>query len=264
MGKGECLHNWLSTEWPAKHQSMRYCRNSKTEAARESSDPVGTLNAARVMARALAEVAPENSRLSLARSFAYRLVAAWWSSLTKDDREFPLRSFLEPISLESLPEPAASMADSIGTAAASCDPESAAYAIGLTYTGMLPPAFRAAHGIYYTPPQLTSRLIEQATVAGVDWTRCRVLDPACGGGAFLAPVASRILEALPDVTPAVLVKNIAARLRGFEIDPFAAWLSQVALDAVMLPVCREARQRLPVVVTATAWSGVSPATAMNW
>ena len=79
------------------------------------------------------------------------------------------------------------------------DPEEAVHAIGLTYTGMLPPAYRASRGIFYTPPQLTARLLDQATATGIDWTTCRVLDPACGGGAFLAPVARRILEALPNV-----------------------------------------------------------------
>lgn len=216
----------------------------------DAASPADTLNAARIMARALAEATPETERLPLARAFCYQLVSAWWSVLTGDDPKFALRPFLQPIDIAAyLPEPAAASAASIGHAAATFDPETAAYSIGLTYTGMLPPAFRASHGIFYTPPQLTARLIEQATAAGVDWTSARVLDPACGGGAFLTPVARRILEALPDVTPAILVKNIGSRLRGYEIDPFAAWLSQVTLDAVMLPVCRKARRRLPVVVT---------------
>lgn len=213
------------------------------------SQPTDTLNAARIMAKALAEVMPDADRLPMARSFGYRLVAAWWSALTGNDAKFPLRPLLQPLPVDQLPEPAAASADSIGSAAATFEPEAAAYAIGLTYTGMLPPTYRASHGMFYTPPQITARLIDQATTAGVDWTTARVLDPACGGGAFLAPVAKRILDALPDVTPAILVKNIGSRLRGFEIDPFAAWLSQITLDAVMLPVCRKAHRRLPVVVT---------------
>lgn len=217
--------------------------------APDLSDPAETLGVARTMARALAEAHTDEDRLSLARSFCYRLVAAWWRVLTVEDPGFPLRPLLHPVPVDPLPEPAAASADSIGHAAAACTPEAAVYAIGLTYTGMLPRPFRAKNGIYYTPPPLTARLIAQATEAGVDWSRARVLDPACGGGAFLAPVAQRILDAFPDVAPQILIKNIASRLRGFEIDPFAAWLSQVALDAVMLPVCREAGRALPVVVS---------------
>src|ERR1700726_3712587 len=114
---------------------------------------------------------------------------------------------------------------------------------------MRPREHRAALGVFYTPPALAARLISQATLAGVDWTRCRVLDPACGGGAFLAPVARRIVDELPGCNPRVLLENISARLRGYEIDPFGAWLSQVSLDAVLLPVCRDARSGSPVLVT---------------
>jgi adenine-specific DNA-methyltransferase len=46
----------------------------------------------------------------------------------------------------------------------------------------------------------------------------------------------------------ILLQNVAQRLRGYEIDPFAAWLSQVALDAAFLDVTRSCGRRLPAVV----------------
>jgi adenine-specific DNA-methyltransferase len=210
----------------------------------------GSLETGRIMSRAFASSAPEKDRLALARAFGIRLVAAWWRALTREDESpQPLRESLQAHELLELPDSVAALADNIGASAASLGPERAAYQVGLIYTGMLPPEHRGEFGIYYTPPSLTARLIAQATEAGVDWTRVRVLDPACGGGAFLTPVAQRIMESLPDCSPAILIKNIGARLRGYEIDPFAAWLSQVSLDAVMLPISRAAGQRLPVVVT---------------
>ena len=113
---------------------------------------------------------------------------------------------------------------------------------------MLSPAHRAANGVYYTPPQIGKLLMERAADAGVDWRTARVLDPACGGGAFLAPAARRIMRAMNDCEPHILLRNVARRLRGYEIDPFAAWLSQVALDAVLLPITRACGRRLPNVV----------------
>ena len=154
----------------------------------------------------------------------------------------------EPIDPNTLAPSDIQIADNLGDAAACFSPELAAYRIGLAYTSMLPREHRAAHGIYYTPPTLAKRLIDQATVAGVDWTSARILDPACGGGAFLAPVAYRIIEELQSCSPRILVENIATRLRGYEIDPFGAWLSQVTLDAVLLPVTCEAKKRLPIVI----------------
>ena len=209
-----------------------------------------TLDSGRTMSRALAVSSPDAKRLDLARAFGVRLVAAWWHALTfGDDSPQPLRALLQAPDLVELPDSAAALADDIGFSAASLDPERAAYQIGLIYTGMLPPEHRSKFGIYYTPPSLTARLIVQATMAGVDWSRARVLDPACGGGAFLTPVAQQIIDSLPNCSPAILIENIGTRLRGYESDPFGAWLSQVSLDAVVLPVSRAAGRRLPIVVT---------------
>ncbi|MEX2223702.1 MAG: Eco57I restriction-modification methylase domain-containing protein [Candidatus Rokuibacteriota bacterium] len=125
---------------------------------------------------------------------------------------------------------------------------SAGYFVGTTYAIALPPEIRARLGIYYTPPALSSRLLDQVTAAGIDWGSCTVVDPACGGGAFLAPVAQRIIKHLSHLEPAALVDAMAGRVHGVELDPFAAWLSQVFVESVMLPTCRAGGSRLPLLV----------------
>ena len=220
------------------------------EATRAVEAPSQALASARVMARALANTFPIDRQLTLARAFGVRLIEAWWNGLNDHDSvQQRLREPIQPFATEELPEAAASLADTIGRTAAKFDAETAAYQIGLTYTGMLPAEHRGEFGIYYTPPSLTARLIDQATAANVDWAKCRVLDPACGGGAFLAPIAQRILDELTDCSPKLLMQSIGNRLRGYEIDPFGAWLSQVTLDAVLLPISRKAGRRLPVMVS---------------
>jgi len=87
-----------------------------------------------------------------------------------------------------------------------------------------------------------------ATKAGVNWRTCRILDPACGGGAFLSAVAEPLVMATNQSSPAHVLTDIANRLRGFEVEPYAAWLSQVFLEASLMPICQRAEQRLPVVV----------------
>jgi adenine-specific DNA-methyltransferase len=208
-----------------------------------------TLTSGRVMSRALAKVVGGNERLALARAFGVQLVTAWWRATIKGQGGCEqLRPFIAPFEIADLPDSAAVLASEIGETAAQFDPETAAYQIGLAYTGMLPPERRSEHGVFYTPPMLTARLIENVETTGTDWETARVLDPACGGGAFLTPVAQKIIDALPGCDPAILLGNLGSRLRGYEIDPFGAWLSQVSLDVLTLRIARKAGRALPVVV----------------
>lgn len=242
--------SWFGRRTRTRHflgEAVRIARQINSQ--QEVWNPTDAINAGRIICRTLSESVPPDQQLALARAFGVRLINAWWAALVAGDRQpQQLRPPLQVFEFFELPEPAAALADDIGEAAVNLDPERAAYQIGLIYTGMLPVEHRGNFGIYYTPPGLTARLIAQATEAGVNWTTARILDPACGGGAFLTPVAQKIIDSLPGCSPAILVNNIGTRLRGYEIDPFGAWLSQVSLDAVMLPITRAAGRRLPVVV----------------
>ena len=116
---------------------------------------------------------------------------------------------------------------------------------GALYTTALPAAYRSTHGIFYTPPQLVDRLLAMAEDAKVDWRTARVLDPACGGGAFLLPIALRMAEALEGSDPAVILQQLAVRLHGFELDPFGAWLTQAGLELALQDLTRAARRPAP-------------------
>ena len=187
--------------------------------------------------------------LTFARSLVFRVVSAYWSALrAATGRRWSLRRLASDIELTSVPQETRDLAQSIGAAAARLNVMDASYMIGVLYTTMIPAKARAALGAYYTPPALCERLLDMATEAGVDWRSVRVLDPACGGGAFLSPVARRMAESLEDCSPRSALKSIQHRLQGFELDPFAAWMSQVFVDVTLSDLCREARTRLRSVV----------------
>jgi adenine-specific DNA-methyltransferase len=180
----------------------------------------------------------------------HRAIAAYWAHLQRDYEEpwpLPLLEWDEP--LLALGRQVRKLAEEIGAILAQYEPISAGYRIGEIYTALLPADFRAKHGVFYTPPALTQRLLHLASKAGVDWAQARVLDPGCGGGAFLTPVALKILSSLDVKDPAAILDHISTHVRGFELDRFSAWISQVVLESALIEVCRGAGKRLPGVIT---------------
>lgn len=206
--------------------------------------------ASKVMARAWAQTHNAKDRVAGAHAFIAKAISSYAEAVTAGEEDGQIYG-APPSELlrHPLDDSAVNLATTMGTTAARLGPVEAAHAISAAYTAMLPGELRARYGIYYTPPALTRRLIAMATEAGVDWATCRVLDPACGGGAFLGPVALRMIEESPNCEPAILLQNVATRLRGLEIDPFAGWMAQAFLEISLAEVCRSAGRRLPRLVT---------------
>ncbi len=198
----------------------------------------------RDIARALSSQIAEQHRLGFAQSFTFAVMQA-----CRETSIFP-QALVKPdgIELPALSPEAMKTARRFGDALAKLDPRSAAHLAGVIYTTALPESYRAAHGIFYTPPQLVDRLLVMAEDASTDWSKARVLDPACGGGAFLLPVAMRMATALRRSNPTFILKQIGARLRGFELDTFGAWLAQAALELALRDVIRAAGRPAPRMV----------------
>lgn len=201
------------------------------------------------IARALATGASsQQARVELARAFCWAAVEAYWQHLPPARRSSDLPTAPE-IAAAGLDKSATVLARDLGRGAAGRDVVEASYIIGRTYAAMLPDDMRSSLGVYYTPLALVERLLDQATAAGLDWRTCHVLDPACGGGAFLAPVARRMLRALGRCAPGVALRHLSERLAGFEIDPFAGWMTQVFVEATARVELRQhPGWRLPPIV----------------
>ena len=84
--------------------------------------------------------------------------------------------------------------------------------LGLAHEALLAPADRKARGAHYTPPALADRLIALTLPPAAE----RVLDPACGGGAFLLAAARAGVPVL----------------HGVELDPLAADVCRAATALV--------------------------------
>ena len=228
---------------PGKMDTPKRKQSAKMESARLIAEEA--LCHVRVMA---ASMRAEN-RLAFARGFVFEVISAYWQERQRHDG--PTRSLLEPplnVGIASVPGTMRESARTVGIAAADSDILAASYMIGVLYTATMPDRLRTQLGAYYTPPELCERLLDMATEAGVDWHSARVLDPACGGGAFLSAVARRMVDQMAGCDAKTVLKNIRERLQGFELDPFAAWMSQVFLEVTLDGFCQAASVRFQPVV----------------
>lgn len=195
--------------------------------------------------RALSAVADAAS-VEAARAVAHAAAVAWWQASAKlqGAQRLPAAALPVGLALADLSPFTVADAAAFGRDLARLPVADAAAALGRLYTQALPPAHRAEHGIFYTPPPLAGRLLDKAERAGHDWRTGRAIDPSCGGGAFLVEAASRMLAAMEGAEPAIALASLASRLRGWDMDPFAVWLANLAVEAVALPLVAASGRRL--------------------
>jgi adenine-specific DNA-methyltransferase len=196
-------------------------------------------------ARSLALIA-NAACVETARRVAQVVTHGWWEASVRAAGGDPVR--LRPPDrvppAVTLPDRIVAEAQEFGRDLAMLPPAEAGDLIGRLYARALPAAHRSANGVFYTPSVLVRRLLNKAEHAGHDWARDRAIDPSCGAGAFLVEAAERMIAALRGANPAIVLTNLASRLRGWEIDPFAAWLAQVAVEVVALEQTLAAGRRL--------------------
>lgn len=197
--------------------------------------------------RALATAARAIS-VAAARALAHAAVLGWWQGSAEAHRVGHLPVPPPPsLAITDLSPFTLVEACAFGRDLAGLPAGEASAALGRLYAQALPEAHRTAHGIFYTPPPLVRRLLDKAERAGHDWRTGRALDPSCGCGAFLVEAAARMVAALDGADPAIVLAALASRLRGWDLDTFAAWLANVAVEVVALPQVAASGRRLGAV-----------------
>ncbi|EOX9655850.1 Eco57I restriction-modification methylase domain-containing protein [Pseudomonas aeruginosa] len=107
-----------------------------------------------------------------------------------------------------------------------------AFWLSSAYAVMVGKAQRKQQAMYFTSPHLALRLIDAAAESLLEGP---IVDPACGGAAFLAPAADRIARRLQERggTSEEILAYIEANVHGTDIDPLLCELSTGFLRMVL-------------------------------
>lgn len=121
---------------------------------------------------------------------------------------------------------------------AKCDFLDAAFWLSSAYAAWVGDEMRIQRAMFFTPPKLSTRLINNLVKNSASLTQHVWMDPASGGAAFLAPVAKRMAEELrkSGMKPKGILKHIALHLIGNDADPTLARMSRQFLR---MALCRE-------------------------
>lgn len=104
----------------------------------------------------------------------------------------------------------------------------ATYWLSSSYAMLGDEGYRKRLAMFFTPASLTEGLLDDLAAQGVDFGSQSFMDPACGGAAFLAPIALRMRTALAarGYTPLKVLNHIEKHLYGAELDKTLCELSK--------------------------------------
>lgn len=96
----------------------------------------------------------------------------------------------------------------------------ATYWLSSSYAMLVDEGYRKQLAMYFTPVSLTQGLLDDLALQGVDFGSQSFMDPACGGAAFLVPIAQRMQKALATkgFAPLKVLKHIEKHLYGADLD----------------------------------------------
>jgi len=149
------------------------------------------------------------------------------------------------------PKHAQKSIDSIADFLAKHPLEEAAYFLSCVYAVLCDPTERRELAMYFTPPKLARHIIEGVQLQTSTFCEQRFLDPACGGAAFLLPVATILRDSLRKrgVPPRELVRIVNRQIAGVEKDATLAELCRQFIRIALADELTACRQELGEIVT---------------
>nr|WP_294545545.1 N-6 DNA methylase [uncultured Rhodopila sp.] len=126
--------------------------------------------------------------------------------------------------------------------------------VGTIYGRFVNERHKHEQGMYYTPPSVVAFILDRVGWSGAATVEARLLDPACGSGAFLVEAARRAVEAyreqaraeghaeIPPERIQAVLDSLRNGLVGFDLNPFACALAEINLLVQVLDLVAHAHR----------------------
>ncbi len=121
--------------------------------------------------------------------------------------------------------------------------------IGTIYNTYVSHKEKRDKGQYYTPSAIVNYILDNVGYSGraVLGSNKRLIDPACGSGTFLVQAAKRLVTAYRNADgqiddPMAVLERVQQNLFGFDLNPFACYLSEVNLLIQVLDLIKQAHK----------------------
>ncbi len=118
--------------------------------------------------------------------------------------------------------------------------------IGTIYNTYVNRAEKRNKGQYYTPQEIVDYILDNVGYQGANviGSNKRLIDPACGSGAFLVTAAKRLIAAYKGTReqvddPVAVLQRVQQNLFGFDLNPFACYLAEINLLIQVLDLVKQ-------------------------
>lgn len=117
----------------------------------------------------------------------------------------------------------------------------AAYWLASAYASWVGNEVRTQQALYFTPPKLADRVIDDLISRGASLATHHWHDPACGGAAFLVPIAQRIAGELTSkgVPAKKVLQHIETHISGNDLDDTLLEISEQFLLMALREVSKQ-------------------------
>lgn len=136
--------------------------------------------------------------------------------------------------------------------------------IGTFYNRTMDRHLRKVFGKFYTPNPLVKHLFD--SIGFDEISGGRLIDLACGSGAFLIEATNRIIDRREDIDPQIVIHDIIDRVHGADIDAYACDLARLNLLFYTFPLWKKVKNYRPsrfnvfnqnVLTLPTSWNQIN-------